>query len=65
MYRVVRDFYDLSDKNRLYQVGDSYPAAGVNPTKGRVKELLTGSNRNGQVYLEVIEGSSEHDASDE
>ena len=55
MYEVVRAFCDLTDNNRLYQVGDKYPAKGVKPTKARVKELLTGNNSTGNVYLREIE----------
>ena len=55
MYEVIRAFRDLTDDNRLYQVGDKYPAKGVKPTKTRIKELLTGSNRMGKVYLREIE----------
>ena len=55
MYEVIRAFCDLTDDNRLYQVGDEYPAKGVKPTKTRIKELLTGSNRMGKVYLREIE----------
>ena len=55
MYAVVRAFCDLTDNNRLYQVGDEYPAKGVKPTKSRVKELLTGNNSTGNVYLREIE----------
>jgi len=55
MYEVIRAFRDLTDDNRLYQVGDKYPAKGVKPTKTRIKELLTGSNRMSKVYLREIE----------
>lgn len=59
MYEVIRAFRDLTDDNRLYQVGDKYPAKGVKPTKTRVKELLTGSNRMGKVYLREIEDTAD------
>ena len=55
MYIVTRPFTDLSDNNRMYKVGDTYPAEGVKPTKARVKELLTGNNSTGNAYLREIE----------
>ena len=54
MYIVTRPFTDLSDNNRMYKVGDTYPAEGVKPTKARVKELLTGNNKNRKVYLSEV-----------
>ena len=54
MYIVTRPFTDLSDNNRMYKAGDTYPAEGVKPTKARVKELLTGNNKNRKVYLKEV-----------
>lgn len=50
MYKVIRKFKDLKH-NRLYQVGDVYPAEGEKTTKARVKELSTVNNKNGQIYI--------------
>lgn len=55
MYKVIRAFQDLTDNNRLYKVGDTFPAEGVKVSKARIKSLLDGSNKNGKVYLEEIE----------
>ena len=54
MYRVVRVFFDSTDKNRLYKVGDVYPADGVKASKKRVDELVSGTNRNGKRYIEEV-----------
>ena len=54
MYIVTRPFTDLSDNDRMYKVGDTYPAEGVKPSKARVKELLTGNNKNRKVYLREV-----------
>ncbi len=54
MYKVVRAFYDSTDKNNLYKVGDIYPADGVKTTKKRIDELANGTNRNGNVYIEEV-----------
>lgn len=53
-YIVTRSFRDLSDNDRLYKVGDKYPAKGEKPTKARVRELLNGTNKNGKVYLKEV-----------
>lgn len=53
-YIVNRSFRDLSDNDRLYKVGDKYPAKGEKPTKARVRELLNGTNKNGKVYLKEV-----------
>ena len=55
MYKVVRSFFDSTDNNRLYAVGDVYPADGVKNTKKRIDELVNGKNRNGKVYIEVVD----------
>lgn len=50
MYKVVRKFKDKD--NRVYNVGDSYPAEGAKkPTKERIKTLSTSSNKYGQIYI--------------
>lgn len=54
VYIVIRSFRDLSDNDRLYKVGDKYPAKGEKPTKARVRELLNGTNKNGKVYLKEV-----------
>lgn len=50
MYVVIRAFRDTTDNDRLYCVGDVYPARGK-ASKKRVEELLSGTNRNGKVYI--------------
>lgn len=50
MYVVIRAFRDTTDNDRLYCVGDTYPARGK-VSKKRVEELLSGTNRNGKVYI--------------
>ena len=55
MYKVVRSFFDSTDNNRLYEVGDIYPTDGVKAIKKRIDELVNGTNRNGKVYIEVVD----------
>lgn len=52
MYVVIRAFRDTTDNDRLYCVGDVYPARGK-ASKKRIEELLNGTNRNGKVYIRV------------
>ena len=59
MYKVIRAFCDSTDKNRLYNVGDVYPVEGAKPTKARVKSLLTGENKNNNVYIEEVSEETE------
>lgn len=54
MYKVVRAFLDSIDTNRLYNVGDTYPADGVKVNKKRFDELANGTNRNGKIYIEEV-----------
>ena len=54
MYEVVRNFFDSTDKNRLYKVGDIYPADGVKANKKRIDELANGTNRNGKIYIQEV-----------
>lgn len=44
-YRVIRFFYDLTDSEHLYNVGDSFPRKGLAVSDARIKELLSGKNR--------------------
>lgn len=53
-YIVIKSFRDLTDNDRLYKVGDKYPAKGEKPTKARIRELLNGTNKNGKVYLKEV-----------
>ena len=50
-YIVTRAFKDSMDNDRLYSEGDVYPAGGGKVNKKRVEELLSGTNRNGKVYI--------------
>jgi hypothetical protein len=55
MYKVIEDFRDLRDNERLYKVGDEYPAKGApEPTRNRIKELAKGENPLGRIFIEEI-----------
>lgn len=60
MYRVIVEFFDLSDKNHPYKVGDEYPRKGVQPSASRVNELLSAKNRLGKPLI-AEEASAEEE----
>ena len=54
MYRVIKRFYDLTDNNHLYEVGDSYPRDGLSPSLERVQSLMTDENRQHKPLIKEI-----------
>lgn len=62
MFKVVNDFRDAKDNNRLYKVGEEYPAEGVaKPTKARIVELAKGKNKYNKVFIEEVVDSAPPD----
>ena len=54
MYKVISDFRDSKDNNRLYKVGEEYPAVDApKPAKARIK-VLEGENDYNMVFIEEI-----------
>lgn len=45
MYKVIKFFRDLQDKNHAYHEGDSFPRMGVKVSEERLVELSTDANR--------------------
>ena len=54
MYRVVHKFYDLTDNNHAYSVGDTFPHDGVDVDDERIAELASDKNRLGVPLIEEI-----------
>ena len=54
MYKVVKKFVDLQDKNHLYNVGERYPRNGKNVSENRIHELATNNNKIGVPLIEEI-----------
>lgn len=54
MYKVVKKFVDLQDKNHLYKVGDCYPRSGKNVSENRIHELATNNNKIGVPLIKEI-----------
>lgn len=52
MYKVIVPFMDLQDNNHVYRKGNTYPRSGYTPTKKRISELSSGSNRRGVPLIE-------------
>lgn len=56
MYKVVKDFTDLTDNNHVYLAGDTYPRKGAKPDAKRVDELSSKFNKRGEILIEAVEG---------
>lgn len=54
MYKVVKAFADLQDKEHLYGVGDEYPRAGLEVSKNRIAELEGANNLQGVPLIEKV-----------
>lgn len=54
MYKVIRSFADLQDKNRVYNTGDIFPRDGLKVSKERIAELLSSKNRIHEPLIEEI-----------
>lgn len=55
MYKVIRFFRDLQDKNHAYHVGDSFPHDGVKVSEERLVELSTDANRRHVPLIEKVD----------
>lgn len=61
MYRVIVPFFDLSDNNHKYEVGDEYPRKGYETSAKRVVELASASNRRGIPLIEAETSAEEEE----
>lgn len=60
-YKVVYPFYDTTDKDHVYNVGDEYPRAGSKPKEDRVKELAGDYNKLQRPLIkELVEEEAEN-----
>lgn len=46
---------DLEDNDHIYRNGDIYPREGLEPSKGRIKELTTNKNKIGEILIKKVE----------
>lgn len=65
MYKVIKYFTDLHDKDYPYNVGDSFPRDGVTVTEERLAELAGGDNKQGAPLIELAEIKEEEIAEKE
>ena len=63
MYKAIEYFTDLQDNGYAYNVGDTYPREGYEPTAERIEELSSGQNVRGRaviaLYVETVEEPTE------
>ena len=55
MYRVIKFFHDLQDGDHPYNVGDTFPREGAEPSEKRIAELSGSGNRQGKPLIELVE----------
>lgn len=55
-YEVLHKFIDLEDKNKVYNVGDTYPKpANKKVSYERLLDLSTSDNKRGKALIKEIE----------
>lgn len=54
-YKVIEDFTDLQDNNKVYYEGESFPKpANKKVSKKRIEELLSVKNKLGKPVIKEI-----------
>lgn len=53
-YVVIKYFTDLQDGNRPYEVGDTYPREGLEPSLERCAELSGSDNKQGTPLIKSV-----------
>ena len=51
MYKVIKYFIDLQDKNHEYHEGDVFPREGLEVTEQRIAELASDKNRRNEPLI--------------
>lgn len=59
MYKVIKFFTDLKDRNYPYHVGDRYPREGVTVSKKRIEELAGYNNRQHRPLIQEVPDEEE------
>jgi uncharacterized protein (DUF2249 family) len=55
-FTVLHAFTDLQDKDKVYNVGDSYPKpANKKVSDKRIEELSTDKNKQGKALIQEVE----------
>jgi hypothetical protein len=58
-YKVLKMFTDLQDNRYVYNVDDTYPREGIEPTESRIAELSGKFNKQGVPLIEAVEETAE------
>lgn len=58
MYKVIKHFVDLQDKNHSYEVGDAFPREGLVVPAERFAELAGSENKQGTPLIEKVEAAA-------
>lgn len=61
MYKVIKHFTDLQDKNHPYNVGDIFPREGLEVKPERLAELAGSGNRQGVPLIKLVEQEAEQE----
>jgi hypothetical protein len=54
-YKVIASFTDLEDNKRLYEVGQSYPREGLEPSEDRFTALSSRNNIGKKPFIKFVE----------
>nr|WP_288451329.1 hypothetical protein [uncultured Anaerostipes sp.] len=54
MYKVIKYFTDLQDKEHPYNPGDTFPRDGIQVSAERLKELSGKDNKQGTPLIEEV-----------
>lgn len=55
-FKVLHAFTDLQDKDKVYNVGDSFPKpANKKVSEKRIEELSTDKNKQGKALIQEVE----------
>lgn len=54
MYKVIKHFCDLQDKNYSYNEGDVFPRKGLEVSEERLAELAGSDNKQGRPLIELV-----------
>lgn len=61
MYRVIKFFTDLQDKNHPYDVGEEFPRDGIEVSERRLIELSGEHNKQGEPLIEFVADKDEEE----
>ena len=62
MYKVIKYFTDLHDNDHPYNVGDTFPRAGVTVSEERLAELAGSNNKRGEPLIALAEEAQNDEA---